>query len=104
MKFYISIGIMSWTISWLAYYLANQKKVLVYSWVVVITMIVEMITISFQSARGQQSHFNVDSLYLFVVFSAERIQYFQNIFVVNKAWVNTFYTIRTRRLGNGWQN
>ena len=69
MKFYISIGIMSWTISWLAYYLTNQKKVLVYSWVVVITMVVEMIIISFQSARGQQSHFNVSTPFNGILFS-----------------------------------
>ena len=69
MKFYLSIGIVAWTISWLAYYLDKQKKVLVYSWVVVITMMIEMIIISFQSARGQQSHFNVSTPFNGILFS-----------------------------------
>ena len=61
MKFYSSIGIMSWTMGWLAYYLDDQKKVKAYSWIVVITMFIEMLIISAQSARGQQSHFNIST-------------------------------------------
>ena len=69
MKFYLSIGIMAWTMSWLAYYLTNQRKVIVYSWAVVVTMVIEMIIISFQSARGQQSHFNVSTPFNGILFT-----------------------------------
>ena len=69
MKFYLSIGIMTWTISWLAYYLKDQKKVLIYSRVLIITMVIEMIIISYQAARGQQSHFNQSTIFNAVLFS-----------------------------------
>jgi hypothetical protein len=69
MKFYLSIGIMAWTMSWLAYYLTNQRKVIVYSWAVVVTMVIEMIIISFQSARGQQSNFNVRNQFNGILFT-----------------------------------
>lgn len=69
MKFYVSIGIMAWTVSWLVFYLKSQKKVVVYSWAVVVTMTIEMLIISFQSARGQQSHFNVSTPFNSILFS-----------------------------------
>lgn len=69
MKFYLSIGIMTWTIDWLGWYLKAQKKVLTYSWVLVITMLIEMIIISFQAARGQRSHFNQSSIFNSILFS-----------------------------------
>lgn len=61
MKFYLSIGIVAWTLGWLCYYLTAQKKVRIYSRAVVITMLVEMIIISSQAVRGQRSHFNHSS-------------------------------------------
>jgi len=69
MKFYVSIGITAWTMSWLAYYPGNQKKVRVYSWAVVVTMTIEMMIISFQSVRGQQSHFNVSTPFNGILFT-----------------------------------
>ncbi len=61
MKFYFSIWFMSWTMGWLLYHLQQQKKVRIYSRAVVITMIIEMIAITAQSARGTTSHFNISS-------------------------------------------
>ncbi|MGH2563024.1 MAG: hypothetical protein ACRDE5_00830, partial [Ginsengibacter sp.] len=58
MKFCLSIGIVSWTMGWLTYYLTAQKKVMVYSWALVVTLLIEIIIIFFQAARGQRSHFN----------------------------------------------
>src|SRR5688500_3035251 len=58
-KFYISIGIFSWTISWYMAYLNKRVAVKVYSYVVVVTMLIETVLITFQAARGVKSHFNV---------------------------------------------
>jgi hypothetical protein len=58
-KFYISIGVYSWTISWYMVYLDKQAAVKVYSYVVIITMLIEMLLITLQAARAVKSHFNV---------------------------------------------
>jgi len=59
MKFYISIAIMTWTMGYLFQWLNNQKAVRLFSWVLVLLMSIEVVIISFQSARGERSHFNV---------------------------------------------
>ena len=59
MKFYISIAIMTWTMGYLFQWLNNQKAVRLFSWVLVLLMTIEVFIISFQSARGERSHFNV---------------------------------------------
>ena len=61
MKFFFSIWIMSWTMGWLLYYLQYRRAVVVYSWVLIISMIIETGIISIQSARGLRSHFNVST-------------------------------------------
>src|SRR6185295_2828699 len=61
MKFFISVAIMTWTMGYLTQWLDRKKPVRIYSWVLVITMGIELLIISMQSARGQQSHFNVSS-------------------------------------------
>ena len=61
MKFFISVAIMTWTMGYLMQWLDRKKPVRIYSWVLVITMGIELLIISMQSARGQQSHFNVSS-------------------------------------------
>ena len=58
-KFYVSIGIFCWTISWYLVYLQRKKPVRIYNAVVVITMVIEMLIITGQAARGVRSHFNV---------------------------------------------
>jgi hypothetical protein len=60
-KFYVSIGVFAWTISWYMVYLEKQSAVKVYSYVVVITMLIEMVLITLQAARGVKSHFNVST-------------------------------------------
>lgn len=59
MKFYLSVGIMVWTMGWLLYYLSNAKKVRLYSWVIVVSMFFENAIILLQALRGTTSHFNV---------------------------------------------
>lgn len=68
MKFAISLGIFTWTMSWLLSYLPQVKRVKFISWVIVVTMGLEIFIIAMQSLRGETSHFNVSSslnLFLF---------------------------------------
>ncbi|MEO9032257.1 MAG: hypothetical protein ABI285_03385 [Ginsengibacter sp.] len=85
MKFYLSITIMTWTIGWLAWYLKYEKKVKIYSWVLVLAMTIEMIIISFQAARGQRSHFNVSSAFNAMLFTIMGISI--TIFAVWTAYI-----------------
>jgi hypothetical protein len=92
-KFYISIGVFAWTISWYMVYLSKQAAVKVYSYVVIVTMLIEMVLITLQAARGVKSHFNVTTpmdglffsimgisiltftlwtLYIFILFARQR--------------------------------
>src|ERR1700741_5666971 len=50
LKFFLSIAIFSWTMAWFLYYLDAQRKVKIYSVVLVIVMSIELIIICFQSA------------------------------------------------------
>jgi hypothetical protein len=61
MKFFFSIWIMSWTMGWLLHYLQYRRAVAAYSWMLIISMIIETSIISTQSARGLRSHFNVST-------------------------------------------
>jgi hypothetical protein len=70
MKFYLSVGLMVWTMNWLLYYLSNSKKVRVYSWLIVVTMFFENGLILMQAIRGTTSHFNVRDPFNGMVFSA----------------------------------
>ena len=61
-KFFISIAIFAWTMGWLTGLLRQQTAAKRYSWVVVITLAIELIIITGQAARGTLSHFNIRSL------------------------------------------
>lgn len=60
-KFFISIWLFCWTMGWFTGLLVQQSQVGVYSWVVVITMIIELVIITGQAALGNLSHFNISS-------------------------------------------
>jgi hypothetical protein len=60
-KFFLSIGIMGFTMSWYMVYLNNRRAVTIYSWVMIITMIIEMTIIVWQASNGRLSHFNISS-------------------------------------------
>lgn len=68
-KFYASVGIMILTITWLMYYLNNQKKVSTWSRIIFITMFFENGIIFMQSVRKTTSHFNQTSALNGVLFS-----------------------------------
>jgi hypothetical protein len=61
MKFFLSIGILGFTMSWYMVYLNNRRAVTIYSWVMIITMIIEMTIIVWQASNGRLSHFNISS-------------------------------------------
>ena len=59
MKFYLSVGVMVWTMGWLLHYLNNAKKVKQYSWLIAFTMFFENGLILLQAFRSTTSHFNI---------------------------------------------
>jgi hypothetical protein len=61
MKFFLSVGLMSWTMGWIMYYLDRQKAVRRLSWFIVVSMFIENFIILLQSARDTTSHFNSTS-------------------------------------------
>lgn len=61
MKFFISIGILGWTMAWFLAYLQKKRAVRIYTIVFVIAMIIEMVIITWQAANGRQSHFNIST-------------------------------------------
>jgi hypothetical protein len=69
MKFYLSIGIVCWTFSWLLVYVQKQKAVKTFSIVTVISMLIEMIVITWQAANGRLSHFNISTPFYGILFS-----------------------------------
>jgi len=61
LKFFLSVGIYSWTMGWLLYYLQSQKKVKSYSWGAVIIMAFELSVIVWQASNGRLSHYNIST-------------------------------------------
>lgn len=60
-KFFVSIALFSWTMGWFTGLLTQRRKRVIYSWVVVITMTIELVIITGQAALGKLSHFNITS-------------------------------------------
>ena len=63
LKFFLSVAIFAWTIGWYMFYLDAQRKVKIYSIMIVVVMSIELFIISLQSARGTISHFNISSVF-----------------------------------------
>lgn len=68
-KFFGSIAIASWSMAWLLFYLDAPKKVKIFSWMMVITMFIEMAIIVYQAANGRRSHFNITTPLNSILFS-----------------------------------
>lgn len=69
MKFASSITIYLWTFAWLLQYVKSVKNVKFISWGIALCMMVEMLIITFQAARGVPSHFNITSVPNAIMFS-----------------------------------
>ena len=69
LKFFVSVAIMTWTIGYLMQWLDRKKEVRIFSRILVVTMGIELLIISMQSARGQQSHFNISSAFNGILFN-----------------------------------
>ncbi|WP_420155794.1 hypothetical protein [Siphonobacter sp.] len=68
-KFFISIWLFCWTMGWYTGLLTQKSHVTLYSWVVIIAMVIELVIITGQAARGNQSHFNVSSAFNSMLFT-----------------------------------
>ena len=82
MKFFISIGIFSWTMAWLLYYIKSSGKVFRISLVIVLMMTVELIIINVQAYRGVPSHFNIQSVMDGILFQIMGIAILVNTIMV----------------------
>ena len=58
-KFYITVWILVWTLGWLMQYLTNKKKVVIFTWLTILTMLPENGLILMQAIRKTSSHFNI---------------------------------------------
>jgi hypothetical protein len=87
-KFFVSVAIYLLTFCWLSGDLPKSRFVRIFSWQIVLAMIVENTVIVTQAARGVKSHFNVESLGGGLLFAL------MGIFILyNTLWVILF-TIR----------
>lgn len=68
MKFFFSIWIFCWTMGWFMTYLINKRPVRIYTWVIVIVMIIEQLIITWQAANGRLSHFNISTVFYRTLF------------------------------------
>jgi hypothetical protein len=69
MKFALSIWIYSWTMALILNYAIDNNKVKIYSWVAVICMSFEQVTITLQAFRGELSHFNTTNSFGIILFA-----------------------------------
>jgi uncharacterized membrane protein len=69
MKFFFSIWIFCWTMGWYLVYLTNKRRTRIYTWVIVIVMIIEQVIITWQAANGRLSHFNTTTPFYQLLFS-----------------------------------
>lgn len=77
-KFALSIGIFCWTMGWFTFYLHLPRQVTIYNWATIVFLGFELVYITWQAARGQQSHFNrstplYSALYTGMAFAATAV-------------------------------
>jgi hypothetical protein len=69
MKFYVSVGILVWTLGWLMSYLPRSKKLRRYSLAIFYLLLLENGLILMQSIRKTTSHFNIHTAFDTAVFN-----------------------------------
>ncbi|MGB3587034.1 MAG: hypothetical protein WBA23_10870 [Tunicatimonas sp.] len=88
MKFALSIVVYLWTVGWFLKYLtAYPRSVRIISWGIAATMVIEIVCIVFQAARGVQSHFNGATIL------DARIYYTMGVAIVTNTLLFTWMTI-----------
>lgn len=68
-KFLLSTTIFCWTMGWFLFYLSEERRTSIYSWMVIAVLSFENIYIGFRAQRGEMSHFNISSAFGSVMFS-----------------------------------
>ncbi|MDX2048038.1 MAG: hypothetical protein SFU87_14705 [Chitinophagaceae bacterium] len=94
LKFFLSVAVMAWTMGWLMYYLDARRSVKVCSWLIVISMFIEVFIITIQSSRGTTSHFNITSPLNGILFSIMGI--FILLFTLTSVYI-TFLFFRQKQ-------
>jgi hypothetical protein len=82
MKFTLSFFIFLLTFAWLLHYLPNKRTQTILSWGFFICMVMEVLTIVSQAARGVKSHFNATTAYDGIIFLIMGIFIFINTILV----------------------
>ncbi len=67
-KFFLSIGIFCWTMSWIMYYLQSPATVKRFNIMAIIVFTYETVVITWQAANGRLSHFNISTTFYAVLF------------------------------------
>jgi hypothetical protein len=70
MKFFLSVGIFSFTMAWFLPLLELPKKSRLYSYIVILVLALENIIITYQAWKGTTSHFNVSTRFNGYLFMA----------------------------------
>ncbi len=60
-KFFVSTGILCWTMAWFLPLLNRPRTATVYAWMVVAVMTFELGVVVVQAAQGKLSHFNIST-------------------------------------------
>ncbi len=94
MKFYLSVGLLAFTLNWLMHYLNNKKLVKIYSWVIAITMLVENGVILMQAIRGTTSHFNISSPFNGIAFGVMGLVIL--IFTITVVFITINFFVQTK--------
>lgn len=69
MKFFISIGIFTWTMNWFLHYLNRPRTERSYTWMAILVFTFESFVITWQAANGRLSHFNITTPLYSILFS-----------------------------------
>jgi hypothetical protein len=68
-KFAFSTFLFAWAMAWYVFYLQKPTTVVIFNWVIIVTLGLEIAYIAWQAGRGQMSHFNVSTPFYSTMFS-----------------------------------
>lgn len=68
-KFYLSVGIVVWTLGWILYHLQSKAIIRICSWLIIVTLFFENAIILYQASRMKMSHFNNETAFDGLLFS-----------------------------------